>query len=166
MTVAQADPITVLKGPHRHRDAIHRGSAGAQVLDFELLPLAPAYAAVARGNGGIVDRSWLENRGQSRDGRRKGQKLRLPRARDPHQPRTECTLHCYPFYHNSYPVGHSLHDRIGFRGADGPAAGAGIPITQSLQRVARVARSGAWAGRMAHEVHCEWRTDEDLGGPL
>src|ERR1019366_1570080 len=123
MTVAQADPITVLKGPHRHRDAIHRGSAGAQVLDFELLPLAPAYAAVARGNGGVVDRELVRGIAANREmAVGKAKNFAFHRARDPHQPRTECTLHCYPFYHNSYPVGHSLHDRIGFRGADGPAA--------------------------------------------
>ena len=50
MTVPQADLIAVHEGPLGHGHAIHRGRAGGpQVLNFEFLPLAPAYEAMARG---------------------------------------------------------------------------------------------------------------------
>ena len=61
-TVAQADPITVLKGLLRHGDAIHGGRAGgSQILNLELLPRAPADAAMARGYGRIVDREVVRS---------------------------------------------------------------------------------------------------------
>jgi hypothetical protein len=52
MAFAQADLIAVHEGPLCHGHAIHGGRAGgAQVLNFVLLPLAPADAAPARAAG-------------------------------------------------------------------------------------------------------------------